>query len=102
MNDKIHSVKYNFIMNFILTATQFIFPLITFPYATRILHTQNYGKFSFAASIISYFALIAALGISNYAVREGARIRERKKELESFVGQLFSINILKMLVEFPN
>lgn len=35
MNHKIHSVKYNLIMNFILTATLFIFPLITFPYVSR-------------------------------------------------------------------
>ena len=30
MNDrKIHSVRYNFVMNFLLTASQFLFPLIT-------------------------------------------------------------------------
>jgi len=34
---KIRSVKFNFIMNFILTASSFIFPLITFPYVSRIL-----------------------------------------------------------------
>ena len=34
---KIHSVKYNFIMNAILTVAGIIFPLITFPYISRVL-----------------------------------------------------------------
>ena len=44
MTHKVHSVTYNFIMNFILTATNFIFPLITFPYVARVLLPEGNGK----------------------------------------------------------
>ena len=43
----IHSVKYNFIMNIILKISQYVFPLITLPYITRILGTIGNGKVSF-------------------------------------------------------
>ena len=38
---KIHSVKYNFIMNAILTVAGIIFPLITFPYISRVLLVEG-------------------------------------------------------------
>ena len=57
------SLKLNFVMNAILTMSQFIFPLITFPYVSRILLPAGTGKVSFATSIVSYFTLFAQLGI---------------------------------------
>ena len=49
--NKIQTVKKNFIMNFILTAANFIFPIVTFPYVSRILLAEGTGKVAFAASI---------------------------------------------------
>ena len=95
-----NSVRKNATLNIIKQICTIVFPLITFPYATRILHTENYGKFTFASSIISYFTLIAALGISNYAVREGARIRDDKLELGDFVKRVFTINFVSTLFAY--
>ena len=50
-------------MNSLLTASSFIFPLITYPYVSRILGPENIGKVSFAASVVYYFAMFAQLGI---------------------------------------
>ena len=55
MKEKKHSVRYNFIMNFILTASQFLFPLITFPYVSRILLATGNGKVTFVSSVANYF-----------------------------------------------
>lgn len=49
---KSKSIKLNFIMNVILTMSSFIFPLITFPYVSRILLPEGTGKVSFATSLI--------------------------------------------------
>ena len=95
-----NSVRKNAILNIIKQICTIVFPLITFPYATRILHTENYGMFTFASSIISYFTLIAALGINNYAVREGARIRDDKTELGDFVKRVFTINVISTLFAY--
>ena len=48
-------------MNFILTASSFIFPLVTFPYATRILLPEGTGRVAFATSAVSYFTMFAML-----------------------------------------
>lgn len=41
---KSKSLKVNFVMNMILTMSSFIFPLITFPYVSRILLPVGTGK----------------------------------------------------------
>lgn len=92
--NKIHSVKYNFIMNFILTASQFIFPLITFPYVSRVLLAAGNGKITFAASVANYFMMVASLGVPTYGVRACAQVRDDKKKLSKTVREIFTINFI--------
>lgn len=91
--NKIQTVKKNFIMNFILTAANFIFPIVTFPYVSRILLAEGTGKVAFAASIASYFSIIAALGIPTYGIRACARIRDDKDKLNKTVQELLIIHM---------
>ena len=77
-----------------------VFPLISFPYITRVLGVENIGKYNFANSIISYFILLAGLGIATYAVREGAAIREKREKIDSFASQMFSINLLTTVFSY--
>ena len=70
------SIKKNYILNLINTLTGLVFPLITFPYASRILFAEGIGQVQFFQSIIDYIALCSALGIPLYAVREIARNRD--------------------------
>ena len=51
------SLKENFLMNILLTASSILFPLITFPYVSRILLPEGTGRVAFALSIISYFSM---------------------------------------------
>ena len=81
MKEKIHSVKYNFVMNFILTASQFVFPLITFPYISRVLQASGNGKVSLAYSVANYFMILASLRIPTYGVRACASVRNDKEKL---------------------
>lgn len=73
-----------------------LFPLITYPYITAILSVDELGQYNFSLSIINYFALIAGLGVSSYAIREGARIRDDKKALSKFASQMLEINLMSM------
>ena len=70
MSKKNKSLKMNFVMNVILTMSSFIFPLITFPYVSRILLPTGTGKVSFATSVVTYFSMFAQLGIPTYGIRE--------------------------------
>ena len=94
MSNKPKSLKKNAMLNVIKQICTIIFPMITFPYASRVLGTYNYGKINFGASIITYLSLFAALGIGNYGIREGAKIKEHKEKLSKLCNELFSINLI--------
>ena len=97
---KVKSVKINFIMNAILTMSSFIFPLITFPYVSRILLPEGTGKVSFAVSVITYFAMFAQLGIPTYGIRACAKVRDDKKKLSKTVHEIFTINIVMSVIAY--
>lgn len=87
------SIKRNTIYNAINTIAGILFPLIVFPYTSRVLQPENIGKVSFATSYVAYFALIATLGIRTYAIRECSAVRYNKPLLESTASQIFTINV---------
>ena len=94
------SIKLNFIMNVILQISAFIFPLITFPYVSRILGPSGTGNVSFATSIVTYFALFAQLGIPTYGIRATARVRDDKKLLSKTVQEIFIINAVMCVLAY--
>ena len=97
---KIHSVKYNALMNIILRGSSVIFPLITFPYATRVLGASSYGLVNFVTSVISYFTLVASLGIPAYGIRKCAEVRDNQYELAKDVKELLTINSVSLILTY--
>lgn len=94
------SLTINFIMNTFLTISSFIFPLISFPYVSRILLPVGTGRVSFATSVISYFSILAQLGIPTYGIRACARVRNNKSELTVTVHELFLINLITSIFSY--
>ena len=94
------SLGLNALLNGIRTVLNTLFPLITFPYISRVLSVENVGKYNFALSVIQYFLLIAALGISTYAVREGTKFRDDKKKFSIFANEIFTINIISTIIAY--
>lgn len=88
------SIKRNFLLNSLLTISSFIFPMITFPYISRILLPAAIGRVSFATSLVTYFNLIAQLGIPTYGIRACAQVRDDKLKLTRVVQELLTINLL--------
>ena len=97
---KIRSVKFNFILNMILTVSTLLFPLITFPYVSRVLLVEANGKLAFAASVMNYFTMAASLGLPTYGVRVCAKVREDKDKLSKTVQELLIINVIVTAVTF--
>ena len=60
----------NYIYNFSNQILMLILPFITTPYVTRVFTSSELGSYGYYNSIVSYFALLATLGIGNYAVKE--------------------------------
>ena len=88
------SIKLNFIMNAILTVSSFLFPLITFPYVSRILLPEGTGKVSFATSVVTYFMMLSQLGIPMYGIRACAKVRDDREALSRTVHELLVINLV--------
>ncbi len=94
------SLKENTFFNMLKTVCTIMLPLITFPYSSRILHAQNIGKINFGTSIVNYFTLIAALGITTYAVRECSRVKNNTEQFSQTVNEIFSINIVSTIISY--
>lgn len=93
-NTKQKSLTLNAFLSSLKTLTTIIFPLITYPYITRVLSVENIGRINFGQSIVSYFTLIAALGINTFAIRNGSQIREDQQKLNQFSNRIFTINVI--------
>lgn len=94
------SIKKNSIYSILKTGSSILFPLITFPYISRVLLTENVGKINFGLSIVSYFNLIASLGITTYAIRECSAARDNKERLSKMASQIWSINIITTIIAY--
>lgn len=94
------SLGLNALLNSLQSLLNLIFPLITFPYISRTLSVDGVGKYNFANSIVSYFILLAGLGISNYAVREGAKLRNDREAISSFASRVFTINMISTIISY--
>ena len=85
-------------MNFILTISNFIFPLITFPYVSRVLQADGIGTVNFATSIITYFSMLGMLGIPNYGIRACAKVRDDEELLNKTVIEIMILNAIVMSI----
>ena len=94
------SLKLNAFFNVVRNVLRLIFPLITFPYVSRVLMPEGIGKVNFANSIVMYFYTIASLGIGSYGIREAAKIRNDRLALAKFTKEMLSINMVSTLVSY--
>ncbi len=94
------SLKKNSIYNIIKTISTIVFPLIVFPYISRVLLPDNIGKINWSKTFVNYFELIASLGISTYAIRTCSLNKENKEKLAKVASEIFSINIISTIVAY--
>lgn len=85
-------LKKNIFYNSVLTVSNFFFAFITFPYVSRVLGVANLGLCNFIDSTINYFILFSMLGISTLGIREIAKYKNDKNQLESCFRDLFFLN----------
>ena len=86
------SLVQNFIFNFIKTLNSILFPVITFAYSARVLGVDGVGRVNFTKSVITYFTMIAMLGMNYYGTREAAKLRDDPEKLSRFCVEMLIIN----------
>lgn len=91
-------LKKNIAYSSLLTVANYIFPFLTFPYVTRVLGVENFGMCNFYNSIVSYFLLFSMMGMSTLAVREIAKCKGDKNELNKTYSSLFVLNGITTII----
>lgn len=94
------SISKNYLLNVIMTITGILFPMITFPYISRILMPEYVGKIAFAQSIVFYFTTLALLGIPIYGMRELSRVKREKENFEKILTELLVIGVIGSVISF--
>lgn len=91
-------VKKNFVYSSILTVSGYIFPLITYPYVSRVLGVTNIGICNFVDSIIHYFILLSMMGVGAVGIREIAASMTNPEKQGRVFSSLFLLNAIATLV----
>lgn len=94
------SLKKNLLLNSISTVSSVIFPLITFPYAARVLMPEGIGAVNFQLSVINYIVLFTSLGIPMYAVKAVAECRDNKAQRDKITSEIIILSVLLCLVGY--
>ena len=92
------SVKKNFAYNLLLTLSKYLFPLITYPYVSRVLGVSNIGICNFVDSLIDYFVLFSTLGVGSFGVREIARCKGDLERRNKTFSSLMAINFVGTII----
>ncbi len=82
------------------TVSGFLFPMITFPYISRVIMAEGIGQVQFYTSIINYVVLLTSLGIPLYATREIARVRDNIADLSRTTTEIISLNLILNIVGY--
>lgn len=89
----------NYLLNIILVINNIFFPIILFPYISRVLTPLYFGKYNFVTSIANYFITLACLGVPTYGVRELIQKKIKgKEELKKSFSEIFYITFISSLI----
>ena len=91
------SIAKNSIFYFLYNALNMLFPFISSMYVAHILTPASIGDVAIAQNIVTYFAILAFLGIPTYGLREIAKFRNDKQELNRVFSELFIINFISTI-----
>lgn len=94
------NVRINVIVNLIRTFVLTILSFVTFPWVCRALEDTVLGAYSWALTFVSYFLILAKIGIPNFAVRECVKVRDDKEKLSNKVQALFILQGLATVGSF--
>jgi O-antigen/teichoic acid export membrane protein len=90
----------NYLYNLLLTLTNLLFPILSFPYSSRILGPEGIGAVQFVFSFSLYFGLVASLGIPVYGMKEIAKFRNDRESRSKVFSELMAIYLISTLILF--
>ena len=88
----------NMIFNSAYQVVNVLFPIIIFPYVSRVIGVEGIGIANLALVTATYFSTLASMGIPIYGIREVAKVSDNKEKLNFLVSELLTINALCVIV----
>lgn len=82
----------NYFYNLLLTVTNLLFPVLSFPYVSRVLGPEGIGQVQFVFSFAQYFSIIASVGIPIYGLREISKSQDNLDARSKIFSELIFIN----------
>lgn len=89
--------KRNFMFNSLLTASGYVFTLLTYPYISRVHGLSNVGIVNFVDGLINYFILFAMMGVGTVGIREVAINKNDRNELSKTFSGVITLNTISTL-----
>ncbi len=96
MADK--SLSKNAIYSVVYKCLNVLFPLVTMMYVSRVLLPEGVGKVASAQNIVSYFVIVASLGLPTYGVKKIAELRDNREQCSKIFSELFTVNAISTVL----
>lgn len=93
-------MRKNLVYSVLGVLFQTLFPLIVYPYITRVLGVANLGEYNFYSSTVAYLSLLSSFGISLYGTKEIGKIKDNKSAYSTVFFELISINLLMSCIAY--
>lgn len=90
----------NFSFLFLLNISNFIFPLLTFPFLINRLGIDGFGLINFANSFIVYFTLITEYGFNLTATRDISMQRDNQSTINDIFSKVIYSKVLLSIISF--
>lgn len=84
-------VLKNYLYNLSYQLVVIVLPVITTPYITRVFSSNDLGSYGYYNSIVTYFILLATLGVANYGTKE---ISGHRKNVQKTFWGIYSLQVL--------
>lgn len=81
-----------------LQAANYLIPLVTLPYLTRVLGVEAFGKYALVLAVMAYFVLLTDYGFSWSATRQIAANRDDHRVVSSIFSSTWSAQWLLALL----
>lgn len=82
----------------LLQVCGYVFPLLTFPYLTKVLGAEYFGLIAFAATAIGYFQTFTDWGFQYTAVRDIAQHQDSPEEVSRIFSRVMNARVCLMLL----
>ncbi|MBM7657786.1 flippase [Sporolactobacillus spathodeae] len=89
-----NTIFRNIISLLILQGSNYILPLLTFPYLVRTLGTEHYGKYIFIVTLMQFLNLICDYGFNISATKDIAVNRFNNRKIEQIYNLVITIKLI--------